>query len=182
MKKFLADFFPVLLFFIAAKLYDNYVATAVSIAASLIQVSVYWLIYKRFEKVHLITLAILVIMGGATILLHNDMFIKWKPSVVNWIFALVLLGSQFIGNKNILERMLGGKITLPALVWLKLNISCIIFFLGLGLINLYVVYNFDNDTWLNFKLFGMMGLNILFFMALAIYMSFHMQTSEIENK
>jgi len=182
MKKFLADFFPVLLFFIAAKLYDNYVATAVSIAASLIQVSVYWLIHKKFEKVHLITLAILLIMGSATILLHNDMFIKWKPSVVNWIFALVLLGSQFIGNKNILERMLGAKITLPSLVWLKLNISCIIFFIGLGLINLYVVYNFDNDTWLNFKLFGMMGLNILFFMALAIYMSFHMQTSEIENR
>ena len=182
MKKFLADFFPVLLFFVAYKVYDIYVATAVAIAASFVQVGGYWLKHKKFENSHLITLAILVVFGGATILLHDEMFIKWKPSVVNWIFAIVFLGSQFIGSKTIIERMMSKNVTLPATVWLKLNMSWVIFFIALGIINLFVVYNFDTDTWVNFKLFGMMGLTILFVIIQAIYMSRHMQTSEVESK
>ncbi|WP_455222322.1 septation protein A [Kaarinaea lacus] len=182
MKKFLADFFPVLLFFIAYKVYDIYVATAVAIAASFIQVGAHWLKHKKFENSHLITLAILVVFGGATILLHDEMFIKWKPSVVNWIFAAVFLGSQFIGSKTIVERMMSKSVTLPATVWLKLNLSWVIFFIALGVINLFVVYNFDTDTWVNFKLFGMMGLTILFVIVQAVYMSRHMQPSEFESK
>jgi intracellular septation protein len=110
------------------------------------------------------------------------MFIKWKPSVVNWIFAVAFLGSQFIGNKTIIERMMGANITLPASIWLRLNMSWVVFFIALGIINLFVVYNFDTDTWVNFKLFGMMGLTILFIVAQAIYMSRHVQPAEIEKK
>jgi intracellular septation protein len=180
--KFLVDFFPVLLFFVAYKVYDIYVATAVAIAASFIQVGAYWLKHKKFENSHLITLAILAVFGGATILLHDETFIKWKPSVVNWIFAIVFLGSQFIGNKTIVERMMSKSVTLPAAVWLRLNMSWVVFFVALGIANLFVVYNFDTDTWVNFKLFGMMGLTILFVIIQAVYMSRHMETSNAENK
>ena len=180
--KFLVDFFPVLLFFVAYKVYDIYVATAVAIAAAFIQVGVHWFKHKKFEKSHLITLVILVVFGGATILLQDEMFIKWKPSIVNWIFAVAFLGSQFIGNKTIVERMMSNSVTLPAAIWLKLNMSWVIFFVALGVINLFVVYNFDTDTWVNFKLFGMMGLTVMFVIAQAIYMSRHMDTSEVESK
>ena len=179
--KFLFDFFPILLFFLAFKLYDIYVATAVAIVASFIQVGMFWFKHKRFENSHLITLAIVALFGGATIIFHDEMFIKWKPSVVNWIFAIAFLGSQFIGNKTIVERMMSKSVTLPAAIWTRLNMSWVIFFFALGLINLYVVYNFDTDTWVNFKLFGMMGLTILFIIAQSIYMSRHMETSEIKR-
>ncbi|HEY5601540.1 MAG TPA: septation protein A [Gammaproteobacteria bacterium] len=180
--KFLFDLFPILLFFIAYKIYDIYVATAVAIAASFIQVGVYWFKHKKFDNSHLITLVILVVFGGATIVLHDEMFIKWKPSVINWIFAVAFLGSQFIGNKTIIERMLSKSISLPAAVWLKLNMSWVVFFVTLGIANLFVVYNFDTDTWVNFKLFGMMGLTILFVFLQAIYMSRHMATANTDNK
>ena len=180
--KFLVDFFPILLFFVAYKVYDIYVATAVAIAAAFVQVGMYWIKHKKFEKSHLITLASLVVFGGATIVLQDEMFIKWKPSVVNWIFAVAFLGSQFIGNKTIVERMMSKSVTLPAAIWLKLNMSWVIFFIALGISNLFVVYNFDTDTWVNFKLFGMMGLTVMFVIAQAIYMSRHMDASEVESK
>lgn len=179
--KFLFDFFPILLFFLAYKVYDIYVATAVAIAASFIQVGLHWLKHRKIENSHLITLVILILFGGATLLLQDETFIKWKPSVVNWVFALVFLGSQFIGNKTIIERMMSKSISLPAAIWTKLNLSWVVFFIALGLINLYVVYNYDTDTWVNFKLFGMMGLTIVFIIGQAFYMSRHMQTSTIDN-
>ena len=179
--KFLFDFFPILLFFLAYKVYDIYVATAVAIAASIAQVGMFWFKHRRFENSHLITLVIVVLFGGATIILQNEMFIKWKPSVLNWIFAIIFIGSQFIGNKTVIERMMSKTITLPAAVWLRLNMSWAIFFITLGIINLYVVYNFDTDTWVNFKLFGMMGLTVLFIIAQAVYMSRYMEASEVER-
>ena len=180
--KFLVDFFPILLFFIAYKVYDIYVATVVAIAAAFVQVGAHWIKHKKFEKSHLVTLAILVVFGGATIVLQDEMFIKWKPSVVNWIFAVAFLGSQFIGNKTIVERMMSKSVSLPTAIWLRLNMSWVIFFIALGVANLFVVYNFDTDTWVNFKLFGMMGLTVIFVFAQAIYMSRHMETSEVESK
>lgn len=179
--KFLFDFFPILLFFIAYKVYGIYVATAVAIAASFIQVGAHWVKHKKFENSHLITLVILVLFGGATLILQDEMFIKWKPSVLNWIFAIAFLGSQFIGNKTIVERMMSKSVTLPATIWLRLNMSWVLFFAALGLLNLYVVYNFDTDTWVDFKLFGMMGLTLIFIVAQAIYMSRHMETSETDS-
>lgn len=180
--KFLFDFFPILLFFAAYKLYGIYTATAVAIAASFAQVGVHWFKHRRFDNNHLVTLVIVVLFGGATIILHDEMFIKWKPSVVNWIFAVAFLGSQFIGSKTIIERMMGNNITLPAAIWLRLNMSWVAFFIALGIINLFVVYNFDTDTWVNFKLFGMMGLTIVFIIAQAIYMSRHMQPAKVEKE
>lgn len=173
--KLLFDFFPILLFFIAYKTYDIYVATMVAIAASVIQVLYSRFSTGKFEKMHVITLGLIVVFGGATLILQDEIFIKWKPTVVNWLFAAVFLGSQFIGQQNIAQRLMGASITLPEQVWRRINWSWVYFFFALGLINIYVVYNFDTDTWVNFKLFGMMGLTIGFMLAQGLYLARHMK-------
>lgn len=180
--KFLSDFFPVLLFFIAYKIYDIYVATAVAIVASFVQVGFHWMKHRRVETMHLVTLAIIVVFGGATLLLEDELFIKWKPTVINWLFAVVFLGSHFIGKKTVIERMMGQAITLPSQVWFKLNVSWILFFTVTGLINLYVVYNFDTDTWVNFKLFGLMGLTVAFVLLQLPFLTKYIKEDAENNK
>lgn len=176
--KFLFDFFPIFLFFVAYKVYDIYVATAVAILASFVQVGWFWLQHRRFEKMHLITLALMVVFGGATLLLQDETFIKWKPSVVNWLFGLVFLGSHFIGDKPIVQRMMESNIELPQPIWIRLNMAWGVFFILLGGVNLYVAYHFDTDTWVNFKLFGLMGLTFLFIIVQALYLSRHIKMDE----
>ena len=179
--KFLLDFFPIVFFFIAYKMYDIYVATAVLIIASLLQTSVHWLMHRRFEKMHVITLILVCVFGGLTLMLQDEMFIKWKPTVINWLFAIAFLGSQFIGEKPIIQRMMGDHITLPVHIWFHLNIAWSIFFISLGIINLYVIYNFDTETWVNFKLFGLLGLTFVFVIAQSLYLARYMQVSEENN-
>ena len=176
--KLLFDFFPVLLFFITYKLYDIYTATAVIIVASLIQVGLFWLKHRRFENMHLTTLALIIVLGGATLLLQNELFIKWKPTVVNWLFGIVFLGSQFIGKKPLIARMMSSAVVLPDSIWLRLNTGWVIFFIALGITNLFVAYNFDTDTWVNFKLFGMMGLTFLFIIAQGFYLAPHIKATD----
>ena len=171
----LIDFLPVALFFIVYKAEDIYVATAVLIIASAIQTVGYRLWKGKFEQSHVITLILVAAFGGLTLMLHDEMFIKWKPSVINWLFGAVFIGSMWIGDKPIIQRMLGGQVNLPTEVWSKLNIAWASFFIVLGFINLYVVYNFDTDTWVNFKLFGMLGLTLAFIVAQSLYMAKFMQ-------
>lgn len=178
--KFMFDLFPVLLFFIAYKMYDIYTATAVLIIACLVQTGGHRVVHKRFEKSHLITLLLVSLFGGATLLLQDEMFIKWKPSVINWLFGVAFLGSQFIGKKSLIERMLGTQLELPQTVWRNLNSAWAIFFIALGFVNLYVVYNFDTDTWVDFKLFGLMGLTLGFMLLQGLYLGRHMK--EIPTK
>lgn len=173
--KFLFDFFPIVLFFIAYKADGIYTATAVAIAASFLQVALYWLKHRRFENNHLITLALLVVFGGLTLFLQDETFIKWKPSVINWLFGIVFLGSQFIGKKTIVQRMMGATITLPETVWPRLNLAWAVFFIALGFANLYVMSVYDTDTWVNFKLFGMMGLTIVFLIGQGFYLARYLQ-------
>ena len=180
--KLLFDFIPIILFFIAAKLYDFYVATAVAIVATVLQVAYVKIRHGRVEKMLLVTLAAVVLFGGITLLLQDEIFFKWKPSVVNWIFALVFIGSQFIGNKPIIQRMMGNSFTLPQGMWTKLNLMWAAFFIFLGLVNLYVAYNFDNDTWVNFKLFGMLGLTLLFIVLQTVYISRHAIVTEKKDE
>ena len=169
--KFIHDFFPILLFFVAYKLYGIYTATAVAIAASFVQVGWFWFRHRRFENMHLITLALLVVFGGLTLVLQDETFIKWKPTVINWLFGLVFLGSQFIGKKTIVERMMSANIQLPAMHWPRINLAWVGFFIFLGFVNMYVMYNFDTDTWVNFKLFGMTGLTLAFVLAQGLYLA-----------
>lgn len=168
--KFLFDLFPIILFFIAYKMYDIYVATAVVIVATFVQLAYFWLKHRRLEKMHLVTLILVVVFGGATILLQDEAFIKWKFSVVNWLFGLAFLGSQFIGEKNLIQRMLDKQISLPPQVWTRLNISWVVYFLSLGFVNVYVMYNFDTDTWVNFKTFGNIGLTLVLIAGQGLYM------------
>ena len=179
--KLLFDFFPILLFFIAYKTWDIYVATAVAIAASVVQVAAYWWRHRRFETMHLVTLGLIVVLGGATLVFHSEVFIKWKPTVVNWLFAIAFLGSQWLSEKSLVQRMMEKSVQLPSMVWNRLNISWSVFFIMLGALNLYVAFNFDTDTWVNFKLFGMMGLTLVFIIAQAFYMAPYMGTDEADS-
>jgi len=171
--KMMFDFFPVLLFFAAYKLYDIYVATAVLIAASAVQTFTHRMYHGRFENNHLITLVLVVLFGGATLLLHDETFIKWKPTVINWLFGAIFLASQFVGKKTVIERMLGNKVELPVPVWTRLNLAWCLFFMLMGTLNLYVAFSFDTDTWVNFKLFGLMGLTFVFIIGQSIYLMRH---------
>jgi intracellular septation protein len=174
--KFLFDFLPILLFFIAYKFADIYVATAVAIVASLVQVGWTWWKKRKIETMHVVTLVLVVVLGGATLYLQDEMFIKWKPTIANGLFAVAFLVSQFIGKKTLVERIMGAAITLPSTLWPRLNLVWVLFFTGLALANLYVVYNFDTATWVNFKLFGMMGLTIAFVVGQAFFLGRYMKS------
>ncbi|MEE8211767.1 MAG: septation protein A [Acidiferrobacterales bacterium] len=181
--KFLFDFFPLLLFFAAFKLFDIYIATAVAIAATFVQVGAHWFRTHRFETMHLTTLGVLVVFGGMTLVFRDDTFIRWKPTIVYAILAALTLASQLVGNRTLLERMLGSQITLPQQIWARLNLSWGGFFLILGALNLYVAfyYGLDRDpetrlaTWVNFKVFGLIGLTVVFVLAQAFVMARYVQ-------
>ena len=177
--KLLFDFFPIVLFFLVYKMHDDphrgfIVATMVIIVATAVQLLIMWLRERRVEKMHVAVLAIVVVFGGITLALDDEIFFKWKPTVVNWLFAIVFLGSEYIGRKNLVRRLMDSKVTLPDPVWTRLNVSWVLFFTVCGGLNLYVVYNFDTDTWVDFKLFGLIGLTLLFVLAQGVYMMRHM--------
>lgn len=176
--KFLNDLFPVILFFIAYKMYDFYVATAVIIVATLVQVGFNWFRHHKVEKMHLVTLLLVLLFGGLTLYLQDPLFLKWKPTVVNWLFGIVFIGSHFIGSKPLVERMMSKSVSLPGPVWTRLNIAWSLFFVAMGVINLYVAFNFSEDTWVNFKLFGMMGMTFLFIILQAFYLARHITETE----
>ncbi|MEE9493934.1 MAG: septation protein A [Gammaproteobacteria bacterium] len=180
--KFLYDFFPILLFFIAYKMYDIYVATAVAIAAAFVQTVGYWLKHRRFEKMHLVTFGLLAFFGGLTLILKDPVFIKWKPTVINWLFAVVFTGSIWIGKKPMIERMMSHAIQVDQPIWNRLNWAWVVFFISMGVINLYVAFNYDEDTWVNFKLFGMMGLTFVFVIGQALYLSRYMPEEKPEGE
>jgi intracellular septation protein len=184
--KFLYDYFPLILFFVAFKVYGIYTATAVAIAASFFQVGYFWIRHRRFENMHLVTLGVITVFGGLTLILHDDTFIKWKPTIAYWVLAIVFIGSQFIGKKTLLQRMLGKQIVMPKRIWIQQNIMWAIFFIVLGGLNIYVAfyYALDQDpetrtnTWVNFKLFGTLGLTLVFIVVQALFMAKHIQQKE----
>ena len=179
--KFLYDLFPLLLFFVAFKFYDIYTATAVAIVASFVQVGGYWLKERRFQTMHLVTLAVIAVFGGLTIALRDDTFIKWKPTLVYWILALLVLGSQWIGKKTLVERMLGSQLALPPRVWARQNLMWGLFFAVLGALNLYVAFYYRLDLaeaerqalWVNFKVFGLLGITLVFTLVQGLVMAKH---------
>ena len=183
--KLLFDFLPIVLFFAVYKIYDDfYLATGVIIIATALQVGWMWWRHGKVERMPLIALALLVVFGGITLLLHDEMFLKWKVTVVNWLFGAVFLGSQFIGQKPLIERMMGSQISLPGGVWRRLNFAWVAFFLSMGVINLYVMYQFDTDTWVNFKLYGLLGMTLVFVVAQGVYLARHMdvEPESVSNK
>jgi len=173
--KFLFDIFPVVLFFIAFKVKGIYVATAVAIAATFLQVGWLWMRRKRIDPMLWASLAIIVIFGGATLALQNETFIKWKPTVLYWLFAAALAGTEALAGKNLMRTMLGSQIQLPVQVWTRLNWSWAGFFAFMGAANLFVAYNFSTDLWVNFKLFGGVGLMVLFVLGQALFLARYIQ-------
>ncbi len=169
--KLLFDFFPVLLFVIAYKLSNIFVATGVTIIAVLCQVLYFWLKNKRLEVMHLFSLVIIVFLGGATLLFHNELFIKWKPTALNWFLALVFLGSHLVGRKPMIQMLIGSQIQLKPAIWKRLSYSWVVFFILMGFANLWVVYNFNTDVWVNFKLFGVIGLTLVFVFLQALFLT-----------
>ena len=176
--KLLLDFFPIILFFVAYKVWGIYVATGVAIAATILQLAYMRIKTGKTEPMQWVSLAIIVVFGGATLLAHNENFIKWKPTVLYWVMGTVLLIGQLVFNKNFIRTLMGTQIQLPDPVWKNLNWGWTGFFAVMGALNLWVAFNFDTDTWVNFKLFGGMGLMIVFVIAQAIYLSRHVKEEE----
>src|SRR5437879_8527552 len=158
--KLLFDLFPVVLFFVAFKLFDIYTATVAAIAATFLQIG--WLKWRRrrVDTMMWVSLAIIVVFGGATLLLHDETFIKWKPTVLYWLFALVLAGGKMFFRRNLIGALLP-SLTLPEPVWTRITWAWIAFLIAMGGVNLYVASNFPTDTWVNFKVWGGIGLFML---------------------
>ena len=169
--KLLIDFFPIILFFVAFKVWGIYAATGVAIVATIAQIAYLRIKTGKIEPMQWVSLGVIVLFGGATLLAHNEDFIKWKPTVLYWLMGAALLFGQLVFKKNLLRSVMGAQLQLPDAVWLKLNWAWTAFFAGMGALNLWVAFNFDTDAWVNFKLFGGMGLMVAFVIAQAIYMS-----------
>ena len=209
--KLLFDLFPIILFFVsyyqASFLVENtfvgqlinpdkpefitatIIATAIAIAASFVQVAIHWFNTRKFERTHIFSLSIITVLGGITIFLGNPAFIQWKPTVLNWLFAIVFLGSMHVGEKSIIQRMMGEHVKLPERVWRNLSFSWVAFFFLSGAANLYVAFYYNieaaanarMDTWVNFKLFGLMGLTFAFVIAQALYLSRHIIENDLNK-
>ena len=179
--KLLFDFFPLVLFFIVYKIWGIYVATGVLIVGSLFQMAYMWFKYKRIEPMHAITFVLVLVFGGLTIILHDVMFLKWKVSIVNWLFAIAFLLSRFFMKKTLIEHLFNmsakGKTEdhnplhhIPKTVMHKLNWMWTGFFFILGALNLFVVYHFSTSVWVDFKVFGIMGLTVIFIIIQTFYL------------
>lgn len=177
MKKLLFDLFPLILFFLAFRFADIYVATGAAMAAAVLQILWLRLTGRAIEPMHWINLTVIVVFGGATLLLHDDTFIKWKPTVLYWLFAAILMGARLFTGRNLMRRLMGDKIALPERAWNRLNDSWAGFFAASGALNLYVAFSgrFTEAQWVNFKVFGLMILLLLFVVAQSLWLGRHIQ-------
>jgi len=177
----LLEFFPIVLFFVVYKLYDIYMATEVLMAATILQVVFYWLLFRKVESMHRVTLVLVFMMGGLTLYLHDEQFIKWKLSIIEWLFGGALLVSQFVGNKTFIERMFGSVMELPSRIWRRFNFNASLFFFGVGFLNVYVMFNYSTDDWVTFKTFGVPGLMLIFMAVQMVFLYKHLPSVETEK-
>lgn len=204
--KFLFDLFPILLFFIAYELGETFpdqanaillalgvhlenatkpgvfLATVVAMGATFIQLGWAWLKYRKIDTMLWVSLVLIVVFGGLTLFLHDETFIKWKPTVLYWIFALALGLAPLLFERNLIRLMMEKQLTLPEGVWTKLNLGWAGFFAFMGVANLYVALNYSTDAWVKFKMFGSLGLMLVFVIGQTLYLSRHMDAAELEQK
>ncbi|HAT7037065.1 TPA: septation protein A, partial [Legionella pneumophila] len=154
----------------------------VAMIASLSQVALYRLKFQHYEKMHLFSLAIIMILGGATLFFQNPWFIKWKPTGIYWLSALVFFSSSYIGSKPLIQKMMETNINLTTKIWYRLNLAWTLFFIVMGALNLYVAYHYDTDVWVNFKLFGGVGFTLLFVLIQAFYLTKHTDEKGFEKQ
>ncbi len=200
--KFLFDFLPIILFYIAYQFYEYvpegaiqsinswahigliqgeqnnaiYFAILVGIVIAGLQTLWHWVLDRKPSKAHIITFSAFIIFGGITLYLRNPVYIKWKPTIVNAVIAAVFLGSTIIGNKPLVERMIGHSIQASKRIWHRLTLGWAVFFAFISTLNIFVAYNFSESVWVNFKLFGILGLTVGFVAVQAVYLSKHIQT------
>ncbi|MFW5453709.1 septation protein A [Thioalkalivibrio sulfidiphilus] len=197
--KLLYDLLPVILFFLAYKFYGAlppewilavgawlpvalepgnpshaiYLATAVAMAVMAVQLSLGLAIKRRLETMPLLTAAVILVLGGATLWLHDPVFILWKPTLVNWLFALVFLAPPLLGRRSLVETLMGHALNVPKAIWRRVNLAWVVFFIVSGLANLFVAYTFSEAVWVDFKLFGMLGMTLVFVIGQAVYLGLH---------
>lgn len=177
--KFLSDLFPVILFFGAFWLTrDMFVATAAAMVTTVAQVAWTWFRTRKIEAMQWLSLGLIMVLGGATLLFHEKAFIMWKPTVLYWVMGIGLLVSTWIFHKNPLKAMMGQQLTLPEPVWKRLTLAWAAFFAAMGGLNLFVAFHFSEDVWVNFKLFGGMGLMFLFVLAQGLFLSRYMESDD----
>lgn len=169
--KILIDFFPIILFFVAFKVWGIYIATGVAIAATVLQIAYLRFKHGKVEPMQWLSLAVIVLFGGATLLAQDESFIKWKPTVLYWLMGGTLLVGQIVFSKNLIKSLMGAQMELPDAAWRAMNRGWTAFFGVMGALNLWVANNFDTDAWVNFKLFGGMGLMLIFVIFQAIYLN-----------
>jgi len=173
--KLLFDLFPIILFFLAYKLGDIYWATGIAILATIGQILWLKLRAKTIETTHWLSLGVIVVFGGMTLLFRDETFIKWKPTVLYAAFALALLLTPLLTGKQPMKALMGSQLTLPESVWRQLNWMWLVFFVVMGLANLFVAYTFSLDIWVNFKLFGSLGLTVVFVILQGLWLSRHIK-------
>jgi len=171
--KLLLDFIPIAAFFVAYKLADIYVATKVIIILSISSIGITRKLTGKFDMSQCITALAVTIFGGATLIFKSEIYIKWKPTIAYWVIASIFIASNFIGKVTAFEKLAGKSVSLASNIWSRLNWSWGIFMLAMGWLNLFVVYNFSTDTWAIFKLFGGLGLTIIFIVIQSIYIFKH---------
>jgi intracellular septation protein len=175
----LFDLLPVVFFFIAYKMAGIYVATGVLIVGVLLQTAISWFRHRKVSPMLLTSAVLVLVFGGLTLLIHDAAFIKWKPTIVNLLFAGAFVASQFMRGPTIVQRLMGENLQLkPESLWTRLNLMWVAFFLVCAVLNLYVAYNYSEDTWVNFKLFGLMGLTLVFALAQGFWLARHMERAE----
>lgn len=178
MKQFL-DFIPLIIFFAVYQYTkDIVIATGTLVVVTAVQVALIWLRDRKVEKVHLITLGVVLVFGGLTVFLRDDTFIMWKPTIVNWLLAAALLVSHLFAGKNLIRKMLEPSMKLPEVVWTRLNTAWALFFAVTGVLNLYVAFNFSQEAWVNFKVFGLLGLTLGFAFLQILILSRHLKDEE----
>ena len=185
----LVDFLPIIAFFAVYKGYGALVspddamfaATAAIMLVMTVQIAIQWLRTRTVNRMLLISGVLVLIFGGITLLLRDALFIQWKPTILNWLFAFAFLGSRFIGEKTLIERMMGHAIELPQTMWQRLNLMWVLNFVILGAANIYVVYNFSEAAWVNFKLYGMLGLTLLMALAQGVWIARYLPEEQREE-
>lgn len=171
--KVLLDFFPIALFFVAYKLGDIYSGTAVLMAATLLQMALIWRIDRRLQTLHKVTLALVLVFGSLTLALHDERFIKWKPTVLYAALALGLALAVWVWRKNVLGALLGAQLSLPEPVWARLNAAWVVYGLFMAALNAYVAAFFSTDAWMNFKLWGYV-FPLVFLLGQGVYVARHL--------
>lgn len=167
--KQLLDFLPLVVFFVFYKMYDIFVASGALIVATGLALVASWILFRKVEKMTIVTFVLVAVFGTLTLVFHNDEFIKWKVTVIYSLFALALLFSQFFMQKPLIQTMLGKELQLPTHAWRRLNVAWAIFFLACGVANIYVAFWLPQEVWVNFKVFGLTGLTLLFTLLSGVY-------------